>query len=276
MRERKGFSTRVEEFLSGKGFYIVLFVCVAIIGVSAWLLLFSQHSPLASGGEGDYLDVMGDVDDPAGDDKTGKTDTQTQEPEHQVPAPSQNTLTPNQPEGEDRDAVTVQPKPQEQDKPDKPDEPVTPEADPDEGKVTDVKDITFIWPLNGEVTMAYSPTALIYDKTMGDWRVHKGIDLAARLGTKVLCCANGTVTKVEEDSRYGTVVEIDHGAGLVSTYANLAGTPTVKVGDAVTGGSVIGSVGSTSLYETGDDAHLHFALTLNGESVDPSKYLPKK
>ena len=268
MRQKKSFGQRAEEFLGGKGFYIVLFVCVAVIGVSAWLLLFSQYSPLAPGDPGDYLDAMGDIDnsDISGD-PAGPSEIPDDQPEHQVPPPDTGKLT------------------QEPNTPSKPTG--TPPAEDtandggkkdggDSAETMKPEDLSFIWPLGGTVTVAYSPDALIYSNTMGDWRVHDGIDLTAKLGTKVLSAAAGTVTRVESTDDMGTTVEIDHGAGVTSTYANLAGKPTVNVGDRVAMGAVIGSVGATALYETGDESHLHFSMALNGQSVDPGKYLPKR
>ena len=279
MHEKKSFTQRAEEFLNGKGFYIVLFVCIAVIGVSAWLLLFSQYSPLRPGDEGDYLDAMGNVaeamnpiDVPDNKETENSGDTppkETTQPEHRVPEPAEPQ--------DETDALTVQDKPT---RPAPDPEPEKPEADPEGEMPTtttmSVSDISFIWPVSGTVTMAHSPAALTYDRTMGDWRTHDGIDVTVKLGTKVVSAANGTVTEVFDDDYYGTIVVIDHGAGVVTTYANLAGMPTVLPGDAVTMGSVIGSVGTTALYETGDEAHLHLAMTVNGESVDPMDYLPRK
>ena len=328
MHDRKTFSQRVDEFLSGKGFYIVLFACVAVIGVSAWLLLFSQYSPLAFGDEGDYLDTMGDLGTQGPENDTGKAGTGGQVPvTPSKPDKGAGNSTggsggateggseggktsdspvkdgdlppqPNTPPGSSG-ALTVQDDPGG-----KSDAPETngtggapadgssgapapetgspePENPNDRGEapspaVGSVEDITFIWPVSGEIAVGHSPAALIYDITMDDWRTHVGVDISARLGTKVLSCANGTVKEVRSDGLYGTTVVIDHGAGVVSTCSNLAGTPTVAVGDAVTMGSVIGSVGSTALYETGDASHLHFAMTVNGEPVDPLDYLPEK
>jgi len=71
-------------------------------------------------------------------------------------------------------------------------------------------------------------------------------------------------------------VEITHGAGLVSIYANLAAVPTVAAGEQVTVGQVIGAVGDTALCEIGEVYHLHFAMRCNGESVDPADWLPAK
>ncbi len=59
-------------------------------------------------------------------------------------------------------------------------------------------------------------------------------------------------------------------------YANLAAVPTVNVGDSVTAGSVIGSVGDTASFEGSEEPHLHLSMTINGETADPTEYLPKK
>ena len=267
MRQKKSFGQRAEEFLGGKGFYIVLFVCVAVIGVSAWLLLFSKYSPMMPDDAGDYLDAMGNIDGTAPTVKPTSPVSESQ-PEHSVPAPNQGKLTqtPNEPKTDNTLVV---------DKTDSETDNKT-DSKTDGKTVTKIEDVSFIWPLSGKVAVDYSPDALIYSETMGDWRVHNGVDLSAKLGTKVLSAAAGTVTRVENTDDMGTTVTIDHGAGVTTTYANLAGTPTVKEGDSVAMGAVIGSVGATALYETGDDAHLHCELAVNGENVDPGEYLPKK
>ena len=82
------------------------------------------------------------------------------------------------------------------------------------------------------------------------------------------------MTEVYDDGLYGTTVVIDHGAGIVSVYSNLAALPTVVAGDSVSLGDTIGSVGTTAICETNSPYHLHFAMRVNGESVDPTAYLP--
>ncbi|MDR3209265.1 MAG: M23 family metallopeptidase [Oscillospiraceae bacterium] len=108
---------------------------------------------------------------------------------------------------------------------------------------------------------------------MGDWRTHAGIDIKGALGAKVTAAADGKVADILRDDMLGTVVVVDHGFGMLSYSANLASSPTVKVGDTVSAGSVIGAIGSTALGETGDVSHLHFELRLNGAPVDPAAYL---
>ena len=142
--------------------------------------------------------------------------------------------------------------------------------------VSEPKKLSFIWPVAGKVAVEYSPDTLIFNKTMADWRTHDGVDIAAQIGTKVFAAADGKVDAVYADDMFGTTVVINHGSGIISVYSNLAATPTVKVGDAVTMGSVIGAVGDTALAETGEVAHLHYAMKAENASVDPADYLPKK
>ncbi len=136
--------------------------------------------------------------------------------------------------------------------------------------------LVFTWPVNGAVIADYSVEALAYSETMGDWRTHDGMDLAVSLGTKVIATAAGTVSKVFEDPFMGTTVEIDHGKGLVSQYANLAAVPDVAVGDTVSTGTLIGSVGATAAAENAVQPHLHFAMYQDGNPVSPHDYLPER
>ena len=130
--------------------------------------------------------------------------------------------------------------------------------------------------MNGSVIADYSVEALAYSETMGDWRTHDGMDLAVSLGTKVIATAAGTVSKVFEDPFMGTTVEIDHGNGLTSQYANLAAVPDVAVGDTVSTGTLIGSAGATAAAENAAQPHLHFAMYRDGNPVNPHDYLPAR
>ena len=134
--------------------------------------------------------------------------------------------------------------------------------------------LVYTWPVKGEVLADFSLETLAYDETMGDWRTHSGIDVAAAQGTDVLATADGTVSEIYDDDLMGTTVVIDHGQGMVSTYSNLQTQPTVAVGDTVRTGTIIGAVGSTAIAESGRASHLHFELAQDGMAVDPLLYLP--
>ena len=150
-------------------------------------------------------------------------------------------------------------------------------AAPDEKSIEEtVSEVKAVWPVEGDIQRDYSIDALQYDPTMSDWRTHDGVDLSGESGTKVLAVQAGTVLRVCSDDLYGTTVVIDHGNGLVISYANLEEIPTVYEGDSVSAGDVIGSIGETAKCESSQESHLHLSAELNGESVSPLDYLPKK
>lgn len=142
-------------------------------------------------------------------------------------------------------------------------------------EATAAADDTVIWPLEGDVLSSFSQEKLTYSQTMGDWRTHEGLDIAAEAGAPVSATQAGSVTAVYEDDFLGTVVVVSHSGDLATRYANLAEEPTVAVGDTVDAGQTIGYVGDTALLETAEPAHLHFEVYENGNAVDPLDYLPE-
>ena len=227
MESKKSFGKQMEEILVGRGFYIVMVLCAAIIGVSIWSLLQKPEMPIP--------------DEPEFDEVLSEVSPVEYEPEETI-APIET-------------------------------EDAAPEEEPIEETVSEVK---AVWPVEGEIQRDYCMDALQYDLTMSDWRTHDGLDLSAEIGTKVSAVRNGMVLRVYSDDLYGATVVIDHGNGLVISYANLEQIPTVYEGDTVSAGDVIGSVGDTAKCESLQEGHLHLSAELNGESVSPMDYLPKK
>ncbi len=241
---KKPILERAGDFLAGKGFYIVLFLCVAAIGISGYYL-FSSMQP-----DGPDTAVSGPAQVTVTPAPTPEAAVRPEPPAVPTPRPAIQA------------AATPVPAPT----------PVPTPAPTAPAPVTTSS--VFTWPVRGELVAVFSADTLLYDETMGDWRTHTGLDIASSLGTQVLAAAGGTVTAVDQDDLMGTVVVIDHGNGLVSTYANLTAAPTVAVGDVVTTGDVIGSVGQTAIAESARRTHLHFGMTEEGEAVDPLEYLP--
>ena len=129
------------------------------------------------------------------------------------------------------------------------------------------------YPIVGEVIGAFSNGELVKSATTGVWQTHNGIDIAAEAGTKVCSAADGTVYTVYDDETMGTTVVIRHDGGYVTKYSSLAEEVSVSVGQAVSSGDVIGTVGCTALLETAIGDHVHFSVTCNGEDVDPNAFL---
>lgn len=122
-------------------------------------------------------------------------------------------------------------------------------------------------PVSGRVLNGYSGDELVYNKTLGDWRTHNGIDIRAEAGEAVRAASDGTVTAVRNDPMWGNVVEVTSGE-YVMTYAGLSADILVKMDQSIRAGEQLGSVGEVPC-ELSMEPHLHFDVRSNGEYVDP-------
>ena len=123
-------------------------------------------------------------------------------------------------------------------------------------------------PVVGEVEFT-SGFGVRSDPFLGRPAMHTGLDFRAAMGDPVRATANGKVASAGWAGGYGRMVEIDHGNGLSTRYGHLSQI-NVKVGDVIKIGQVIGEVGSTG-RSTGP--HLHYETRIDGEAVDPQKFL---
>ena len=131
----------------------------------------------------------------------------------------------------------------------------------------------YIMPVEGTVLLKYSMTSLVYSKTLDQYMTHPGVDISARKSTEVKAVADGTVSKVYSDDRYGVTVCIIHDNGLSSMYSNLDKHGLAEAGDQVSRGDVIGSVGDSALFESLEETHLHFEMAKDGNCVDPGEFI---
>ena len=109
---------------------------------------------------------------------------------------------------------------------------------------------------------------------------HKGIDLIPGAGEPVYAAMDGIVSWVEYDGSFGMHVYIDHIAVIndkvekwQTIYAHLQKESVpedIFVGSLVEAGAVVGAVGNTGISTA---PHLHFEILVEGENVDPEKYL---
>jgi murein DD-endopeptidase MepM/ murein hydrolase activator NlpD len=103
----------------------------------------------------------------------------------------------------------------------------------------------------------------------GDWRFHAGVDLA--IGhTPIYATRAGIVETATYSSSAGYYVVINHMDGYKSTYMHMCKFPSVKQGEMVTAGQVIGCVGTTG---TSTGYHLHFGISQNGVNLNPMDFI---
>jgi len=123
-------------------------------------------------------------------------------------------------------------------------------------------------PLAGDLEMS-SPFGVRIDPFLHAPSMHTGMDLHATAGDPIYATAAGKVVKAGWEGGYGQMVEIDHGEGLSTRYGHMSAIG-VAVGQKVRAGQVIGRVGSTG-RSTGP--HLHYETRINGEAVNPERFL---
>jgi murein DD-endopeptidase MepM/ murein hydrolase activator NlpD len=123
------------------------------------------------------------------------------------------------------------------------------------------------WPL--ETVAITSEFGLRRHPIIRRWRMHAGVDLAARLRQPVFASAPGVVVRAGRNGSHGLQVEVDHGAGVRTRYSHLSRVK-VRKGQALARGELLGLAGRTGRV-TG--VHLHFEVWRNGRPVDPLEVL---
>lgn len=123
-------------------------------------------------------------------------------------------------------------------------------------------------PVSGEL-QATSSFGYRTDPFLGRPALHSGVDLREEYGAPVRAAAAGTVTAAGPSGGYGDMVEIHHGGGLATRYGHLSAID-VAPGQQLAPGDLVGRVGSSG-RSTGP--HLHYEVRVDGEAVDPERFL---
>lgn len=232
--------------ITKRGFYIILFLCICAIGVSGYVM---YNTPQVPEDVSYYTDASEDV-------PLFEQGVMGFEP---VTVPDVPSVSEKQQEENSEKEI----KATEEKRPAKKDTVKKEKSEPEPRKISYVK------PVKGEISLPFSGDELVKSKTMGDWRIHTGVDISAPSGTKVHAVAAGTVTEVFEDEMMGYTVRIRHKEGCVSTYSNLMKGIVVKKGEQVKTGQVIGGIGESAVAECMEPPHLHLELTENNVNIDP-------
>ena len=135
-------------------------------------------------------------------------------------------------------------------------------------------EVVFSLPVSGAtVSTGYT---FWYNSTLNRYNLHTGVDFKAEAGTSVTAAYAGTVESVTQTLLEGGKVVIDHGNGLKTEYASIDVSESLRAGDKVEQGDVLGTVSAAADAmgnEYNEGAHLHFEVVENGESIDPVAYL---
>ncbi len=121
-------------------------------------------------------------------------------------------------------------------------------------------------PVTGSITSRYAEVSRIRSGA------HTGLDIATAKGTDIKVCSDGKVVFASNKGSYGNLVKVEHKNGVETWYAHCSKI-YAKVGQEVKAGDIIAAVGSTG-NSTGP--HLHFEIRINGNPVNPQKYIYNK
>ncbi|MBQ2715988.1 MAG: peptidoglycan DD-metalloendopeptidase family protein [Clostridia bacterium] len=136
---------------------------------------------------------------------------------------------------------------------------------------------TLSLPAEGTLGKEHDPTVQVFSNTLGEWRVHLGIDIMTEAAAPVYAAAKGKVKQIADDPLWGKCIWIEHDGDAVSVYRGLDDTLAegIKIGAKVSEGTLLGAVGEGGVLELAEEPHLHFEMKVAGEDADPLEYFSK-
>ena len=220
--KKKSFFSRVGDFLLGKGFYMVLLLCIMAIGGSGYYLYHLADMTLSTADQPVSAPAQVEVETPASlTPEAAQEVTDAMREAQEIARAAQEEQAAAEETAKEVPAETVEPA--------KTAESAEPEQAEETAAETPVQETAaFTAPVEGEAVAAFSDTELTYNAAMGDWRTHNGVDLSANLGDEVHAAMAGEVLSVQDDLLLGTTVTLNHGDGIMTSSARWASPPTAR------------------------------------------------
>ena len=256
--------------LDKEGFYIILFLCVCIVAVTAvWVSNQNRNSLIGDRGPNKILeDDQPEVTLVEGEAK-GPEDSSSETTAKPVKENNAGNTTQGNLSNIEKNNIDEVPKEEKK--------PVETEEVPN--TTTTAKSSAsvnmMLMPVAGKLGLPFAQDHLVYHETLEQWSTHKGIDIHADEGAPVRAVLQGEVIEVLNDTIMGITISILHEDETITRYSNLSTDAMVKVGANVNKGQIISGVGKTASVKTVEGPLLHFQVIKDGKIVDPQSYLPK-
>ena len=267
---------KVKDFFRKEGFYLVLFVCLCIVATVAAFTIRKNSVANEQNKVNNELSLneVEDNNSSETDSNFNKQNAERVENNDELANSNEEGLSePEVANAEDEVATNAQEEVAENQ--------VTEEEVADVSAGTDTE-VVLSLPIDGNVAISRDFGKMIrtyIDETRSEDTSRRGIDINASVGTTVKAAAEGKVEEVASNTTDGTYVVIAHANGLKTKYTNLSEEVKVAVGDVVSTGTEIGTVGNTSGIFTskvcGDVLNVQ-VQDANGNDVDPSSYFDFK
>ncbi|MCL2362628.1 MAG: M23 family metallopeptidase [Defluviitaleaceae bacterium] len=257
-----------------KGFFVALYSCLGAVAILALVITIANFGQPGFQAE-DYEEEAAEVGAYQVEPFRAHIDEEAWFRPRQTPEPTPPALPTPEPR-------TPPVPPSVQDEPLEPATPTPPPAAEAEATPTPVPPAAFepfavgdelLWPVDGDIAMAFSMDALIYDPTLVQFRTNDNLRIYAEEGAHVQSAANGRVLAIGSNVVRGNYVKVDHGNGWIATYGQLADDKLVQVGEVVRAGQLLGTVGEPSIFGTMHGPHVNLHLTHEEVPVNPYELL---
>ena len=151
-----------------------------------------------------------------------------------------------------------------------------PENDPSSDTGSTLPELSL--PVSGVIAKGYDSALQVYSATMGDYRIHLGLDMTTAEDAPVYAAADGVISRIWDDALMGKCVAVSHAGECYTIYKNLDPElpESVTVGAEIKVGALLGNVGESAVIELAEEPHLHFEMTVQGLSVDPLEYFSEQ
>lgn len=127
------------------------------------------------------------------------------------------------------------------------------------------------WPINGDVVLNYSMDKSVYFATLDQYKYNPAVIISGEVNDKVLAAADGQVISVDTNAETGQTVTIGLGDGYQAIYGQLKEVQ-LSAGDYVSRGDTVGFISEPTKYYSVEGSNLYFAMTKDGQPVDPLDY----
>jgi len=276
----KEISLKVGDFLDQKGFYLVILLCIIVIGATIGVVSIRDYQKLKLNigpeekvGSSYSADAIAKKnEEPEIQTVIAKVTEQTKPVKNEIKIDSNksaynenekvittkqssNSVKKNQVKKVEQPAKIIQ-------------------KEPDDVQIRINQQLKLDWPVFGKIINSYAKDSLIFSKTLQQWTTHEGVDIYSEEGTPVRTAAEGVIKSIKNDPVYGITIIIEHKDGIRTIYSNLSTGKMVKAGQAVKRGKAISGIGRTAGFECEDEPHLHFEVIKDGNRVNPDGYLP--
>ena len=269
---------KVKDFFRKEGFYLVLFVCLCVVAtVAAFTIRKNSVAKEQNKANNELsLNEVEDNNSSETDSNFNKQNAERVENNDELANSNEESLSEPEVASVDDEVATNDQ-----------DEIAENQTTEVTEEVTDVSagtdtEVVLSLPIDGNVAISREFGKMIrtyVDETRSEDTSRRGIDINAAVGTVVKSAAEGKVEEVSSNTTDGTYVVIAHANGLKTKYTNLSEEVKVAVGDVVSTGTEIGTVGNTSGIFTskvcGDVLNVQ-VQDANGNDVDPNAYFDFK